>query len=217
MGLPAMQIAVIGSGNLVMSATQRRRHQRAVRALHGGGASPGALPSAVGPGTPHAIENRALPQMDPVEASMEDDGPYPWIGPGELLATKRQASMKDIRQAPFKAVKLAELDGEELAVLRNPPSEAVRRAYATEAHTSIAEVEALFLFELPDYPIAREYQRWVLLNPAATDDVGISVISRGRFLRERGDDAIHKALLSLVARGRPEHCRWLLYDTSIQV
>ena len=102
-------------------------------------------------------------------------------------------------------------------MLRNPPSEAVRLGFAVEAHTSISEVGALFLFELPDYPIARAYQRWVVLNPASADDVGISVISRGRFLRERGDEAVHKALHSLVARGRPEHCGWLLYDTARQV
>ena len=158
-----------------------------------------------------------MPQAESEGASTEVEGPNPWIGSWEPHSTKRHAGMNDIRQAPFKAVKRAELDGEELAVLRNPPSEAVRLAYAMEAHTSIAEVGALFLFELPDYPIAREYQRWVLLNPTAADDVGISVISRVRFLLERGDEAILKALHSLVARGRPEHCRWLLYDTAIQV
>ena len=168
-------------------------------------------------GAPCSRETRTHAQVELEGAFTDVEGPNPWIGPGEQHPTKRQAHMNDIRQAPFKAVKRAELDWEELAVLRNPPSDAVRLAYAREAHTSEAEVGALFIFEMPDYPIAREYQRWVLLNPTAADDVGISVISRGRFLRERGDEAILKALHSLVARGRPEHCRWLLYDTAIQV
>ena len=127
-----------------------------------------------------------------------------------------QPDKKEIPQAPFKSVKLSQLDEGELAESRKPPTMAERLNFATVTHTTISDVGALFLFELPDYPIAREYQRWVLLNPAAQEDVGITIISRARFLRERGEQAVHKALHSLVARGRPEHCGWLLYDTARQ-
>ena len=119
-------------------------------------------------------------------------------------------------QPQFKVVKVADLDAGALDAYRKPPSEAMRQEFAKAAHTSPEAVGSLFLFEIPDCPIAREYQRWVGLHPTSMEDVGVSVISRRRFLQERGGEAVHKAVWSLVARGRPEHGGWLLYDTARQ-
>ena len=212
-----MNVALAGSGEHVLSATQRRRRQRVALAQREEVALAVAQAAAQNLGASLSRQTSVhTPAATAVPMDMALAEPNPWRGPAGPHLNHVSAFRSDIFQAPFKAVKVSELNVEGLEVLRNPPSEARRQVFAAAAHTSIAEVGALFLFELPDYPIARAYQRWVVLNPASTEDVGVSVSSRGRFLQERGGEAVHKALSSLVARGRPEHCGWLLYDTARQ-
>ena len=119
-------------------------------------------------------------------------------------------------QAPFRLVKISDLDEVEKEYYRNAPDEGVRQAFATAANTAIADVRAAFMFELPDYPIAWAYQSWVAHNPSSAEDVGINIISRNVFLNERGEEGLHKALTSMTQRDRPEHCVWLLFDVASQ-
>ena len=118
--------------------------------------------------------------------------------------------------APFRLVKIAELDEVETGYLQNAPDEGARQAFARGAHTAVADVRAAFMFELPDYPIAWAYQAWIASHPNSIEDVGINIISRAVFIKERGEAGLHKALTSMVQRGRPEHCVWLLYDQASQ-
>ena len=113
-------------------------------------------------------------------------------------------------QAPFRLVKISELGTAETEYFHNAPGEGVRRAFAMAANTAIADVRAAFVFELPDCPIAWAYQGWIAGNPNSIEDVGINIISREVFVKERGEAGLHTALTSMMQRGRPEHCVWLI-------
>ena len=84
------------------------------------------------------------------------------------------------------------------------------------ANTAMADVRAAYMFELPDYPIAWEYQSWIAGNLNSIEDVGTNIVSREVFVKERGEAGLHKAITSMMQRGRPEHCVWLLYDHASQ-
>ena len=115
-------------------------------------------------------------------------------------------------QAPFRLVKISELTATETEYFRKPPGEEVRRAFARAANTAIEDVRAAFMFELPDYPISWEYQRWIEGNLTSMQEIGINIVSREVFVNERGEAGLHRAITSMTQEGRPEHCVWILYD-----
>ena len=115
-------------------------------------------------------------------------------------------------QAPFRLVKFSELTATETEYFRKPPGEEVRRAFARATNTAIEDVRAAFMFELPEYPIAREYQRWIEGNLTSMQEIGINIVSREVFVNERGEAGLHRAITSMIQEGRPEHCVWILYD-----
>ena len=114
--------------------------------------------------------------------------------------------------APFRLVKLSELTATETEYFRKPPGEEVRRAFACATNTAIEEVRAAFMFELPDYPIAREYQRWIEGNLTSMQKIGIHLVPREVFVNKRGEGGLLRAITSMIQEGRPEHCVWILYE-----
>jgi hypothetical protein len=117
-------------------------------------------------------------------------------------------------QAPFRVVRLVDLDEVEMGHYRKAPGEIVKAAFALSANLAVKDVKASFMFELPDYPIAWAYQNWFAQNPNSIEDVGISIISRETFIKERGHEGLQIALSSMLQRGRPAHLVWLLYSTN---
>ena len=119
-------------------------------------------------------------------------------------------------RAPFRLVKLSELDEVETGYLHNAPDKGARQAFALAAHPLVEDVRAAFMFELPDHPIAWAYQEWVASHPNSIEDVGINIVPKAVFIKERGETGLHRALAPMWLRGRPEHCVWLLYDQASQ-
>ena len=115
-------------------------------------------------------------------------------------------------QSPFRMVRLSELTARETEYFRKPPGEEVRRAFALAANTAIEDVRAAFMFELPDCPIAWEYQRWIKGNLTSMQEIGINIVSHEVFAYERGEAGLLRAITSMRQDGRPEHCVWILYD-----